>query len=183
MDFSTAARDLLTEHGHLFGTRIRQDRASARRWATTEGGELRAAGVGGDLMGRGANVLIIDDYFKNIEEALSETVRRKMFQWYLTTSETRLTPDGAQVIIATRWHNEDLIGMVLKTARLRRLWRFVRVRRGAVAGTVAAPIARKATTQIRSIWLSVDVGCSLSAATARDDRQRMAAALLRKYLD
>lgn len=116
MDFSTAARDLLSEHGHLFGTRIRADRASARRWATIHGGELRAAGVGGDLMGRGADVLIIDDYFKNVEESLSETVRRKMFQWYLTTSETRLTPDGAQIIIATRWHAQDLIGMVLKTA-------------------------------------------------------------------
>jgi hypothetical protein len=67
-------------------------------------------------MGRGADLLVIDDYFKNIEEALSETVRRKMYQWYLTTSQTRLSPTGAQVIIATRWHNNDLIGEVLKTA-------------------------------------------------------------------
>lgn len=116
MDFSAASRDILSEHGHLFGTGVRQDRASARRWATTQGGELRAAGVGGDLMGRGADLLIIDDYFKNIEEALSETTRRKLFQWYLTTSETRLSPEGAQILIATRWHIDDLIGMVLKTA-------------------------------------------------------------------
>ena len=116
MDFSAAARDLLAEHGGLFGASVRQDRASARRWATTAGGELRAAGVGGDLMGRGADVLIIDDYFKNIEEALSDTQRAKLYQWYLSTSGTRLSPDGAQVLIATRWHAHDLIGMVLKTA-------------------------------------------------------------------
>lgn len=115
-DFSVAARDLLSEHGHLFGTALRTDRASAQRWATTEGGGLRAAGVGGAIMGRGADLLIVDDYFKNVEDALSETIRRKMYQWYLTTSRTRLSPAGAQVIIATRWHNNDLIGEILATA-------------------------------------------------------------------
>lgn len=118
MDFSVAARDLLTEHGHLFGTQIRSDRASAQRWATTAGGGLRAAGVGGAIMGRGADLLIIDDYFRNVEEALSETIRRKMYQWYLSTARTRLSPTGVQVIIATRWHNNDLIGEVLKTAAM-----------------------------------------------------------------
>lgn len=126
MDFSVAARDLLSEHGHLFGTSLREDRASAQRWATTQGGGLRAAGVGGSIMGRGADCLIIDDYFKNIEEALSETIRRKMYQWYLTTSRSRLSPTGAQVIIATRWHYNDLIGEILKTAALTgETWRVV----------------------------------------------------------
>jgi predicted phage terminase large subunit-like protein len=117
-DFSVAARDLLSEFGHLFGTTLRSDRASAQRWQTTGNGGLRAAGVGGAIMGRGADLLIIDDYFRNIEEALSETIRRKMYQWYLTTSRTRLSPQGAQIIIATRWHYNDLIGEVLKTAAI-----------------------------------------------------------------
>lgn len=127
MDFSTAARDLLAEHGHLFGTSLRADRASAKRWMTTDGGVVRAAGVGGDVMGRGAHILIIDDYFKNIEEALSETVRRKIYQWYLSTSSTRCAPDAAQVIIATRWHYNDLIGEILKTAAITgEQWRIVK---------------------------------------------------------
>jgi predicted phage terminase large subunit-like protein len=116
MDFSVAARDIVAEWGSLFGTQLRADRASAQRWQTTAGGGLRAAGVGGAIMGRGADLLIIDDYFKNVEEALSETVRRKMYQWYLTTSRSRLSPKGVQVIIATRWHFNDLIGEILKTA-------------------------------------------------------------------
>lgn len=116
MDFSVLARDLLSEHGHLFGTSLKSDRVSAQRWATSEGGSFRAAGVGGSVMGRGADLLIIDDYFKNIEAALSETIRRKMYQWYLTTAKTRLSPRGVQVIIATRWHHQDLIGEILKTA-------------------------------------------------------------------
>ncbi len=126
MDFSVSGRDLLVEHGHLFGTSVRSDRASAQRWATTGGGGLRAAGIGGAIMGRGADLLIIDDYFRNIEEALSETIRRKMYQWYLTTSRTRLSPTGAQVIIATRWHFNDLIGEILKTAAVTgEEWRIV----------------------------------------------------------
>lgn len=126
MDFSVAARDLIAEHGHLFGTALRPDRASAQRWGTTAGGGLRAAGVGGAIMGRGADLLIIDDYFKNVEEALSETVRRKMYQWYLTTSKSRLSPTGVQVIIATRWHYNDLIGEVLSTAeKTGEQWRVV----------------------------------------------------------
>lgn len=116
-DFSGMARDLLAEHGHLFGVTMRQDRASVKRWDLQQGGGLRAGGVGsGSLMGRGADVLIIDDYFPNVETALSETQRTKLYQWYLSTSGTRLSPSGAIVIVATRWHGKDLIGMVLKNA-------------------------------------------------------------------
>jgi predicted phage terminase large subunit-like protein len=62
------------------------------------------------------NCLIIDDFFKNVEEALSETTREAIGKWFASTSETRLTPDGAVVIVATRWHTDDLIGRCLKEA-------------------------------------------------------------------
>jgi predicted phage terminase large subunit-like protein len=116
-DFSGSARDILAEHGQeIFGVTIRRDRSAAHRWALDQGGEVRAAGVGGGVMGRGAHLLGIDDYAKNVEEALSPTYRRRVHQWFHSTSTTRLTPDGAIVIIATRWHPNDLIGMVLKEA-------------------------------------------------------------------
>lgn len=116
MDFSAQSRDLLREHGGLWGVKLREDRSSVQRWQTTKGGGLRAAGVGGGIMGRGADLLIIDDYFKNVEAALSETQRNKLYQWYLSTSGTRLSPRGATLIIATRWHKQDLIGQVLTEA-------------------------------------------------------------------
>jgi predicted phage terminase large subunit-like protein len=117
VDFSMAARDILREHGpSVFGVRLR-DRARARhRWQVEGGGGLRAAGVGGSIMGRGADLLIVDDYCKNVEEALSDTQRRKVHQWFLSTSSTRLSPRGAVVIIATRWHPRDLIGQLLLDA-------------------------------------------------------------------
>lgn len=128
LDFSAAARDVLLEHGpELFGVRIRGDRQAAHRWQLEQGGMLRSAGVGGSIMGRGANLLIIDDYCKNVEEALSDTYRRKVHQWYHSTSSTRLTPDGAVVIIATRWHPRDLIGTLLQEAEeTGEAWRRIR---------------------------------------------------------
>ena len=116
LEFSGMARDLVAEHGHLFGISLRKDRQSMERWELEQGGKVRAAGVGGAIIGRGADLLIIDDYFKDVEEALSETMRTKLYQWYLSTSGTRLSPTGAVVIMATRWHGKDLIGEVLKTA-------------------------------------------------------------------
>lgn len=117
-DFSSAARDITEEFGpSVFGIHLRSDKRAGYRWELEEGGGVRAAGVGGAIMGRGCSLLIIDDYFKNVEEALSETYRKKVHQWYHSTSTTRLTPDGAIIIIATRWHPKDLIGQVLEEAK------------------------------------------------------------------
>jgi predicted phage terminase large subunit-like protein len=117
-EFGAAARDVFREHGGLFGQGLASDATAAHRWKTTAGGGLRAAGVGGGIMGRGANLLIIDDYFKNVEEALSEMTRRAVHQWYMSTAKTRLAPNGAVVIVATRWHPKDLIGSLLDQAEM-----------------------------------------------------------------
>ncbi len=115
--FSIQARNLLIEHGpSYFGTHIDPKTKSAGYWKTTKGGGLKASGIGGTIVGFGADVLIIDDYCRNIEAALSETQRTKQYQWYLTTAATRLSPTGAIVIVATRWHPQDLIGCLLRDA-------------------------------------------------------------------
>jgi predicted phage terminase large subunit-like protein len=116
LEFSGMARDLLTEHGWMFGVSVRKDRSARDLWQLEQGGICRAAGVGGAVMGRGADLLIIDDYFKDVEDALSETMRTKLYQWYLSTSGTRRSPTGAIVVMATRWHGKDLIGQILSTA-------------------------------------------------------------------
>jgi hypothetical protein len=60
------------------------------------------------------NCLIIDDPFKNSEEANSETIREKKWDWYRTTAYTRLEPDGAIILVQTRWHEMDLAGHVIQ---------------------------------------------------------------------
>lgn len=115
MDFSQAGRDIMIEHGReLFGVSVREDVRAAHRWQLEEGGSMRAAGIGGAIMGRGADLLIVDDYFKNVEEALSETSREGVYRWFLSTSSTRLSPEGGVIIVATRWHPQDLIGRLLE---------------------------------------------------------------------
>lgn len=116
-DFSQAALDIVKEHVPiLFGQSVRKDIRAKHRWQMEAGGSLRAAGVGGSIMGRGADGLLIDDYIKNMEEALSEGVREKIYQWYLSTASTRLSPEAWVVVIATRWHKKDLIGRLLEDA-------------------------------------------------------------------
>lgn len=109
-------RSIVREWGRLFGVGVSEDRGSADDWETTAGGGMRTAGVGGDVMGRGGHLLIIDDYIKNAEEAFSKTIRDKQWDWWNSTFSTRLEPEGCVVVMATRWHEDDLIGRLLKAA-------------------------------------------------------------------
>lgn len=112
------ARALMREFGpSIFGVQLDEDKTSAGDWEIAyHGGGMKTAGIGGDLMGRGANVFIIDDYIKNPEDAQSETIRNKQWEWYNGGALTRLEPGGVVIIIAQRWHKKDLGGMVLKSA-------------------------------------------------------------------
>lgn len=78
-------------------------------------GGYRAAGVGGTISGRGADVLIIDDPIKNIEEAESQLQRDKVWDWYKSTAYTRLEKGGAVILVLTRWHKDDLAGRLLQS--------------------------------------------------------------------
>ncbi len=93
---------------------LKDDSTAANRFATTHGGEYFAVGVGGPVTGRGAHVLLIDDSCKNREEADSQQIREKTNEWYSSTAYTRLMPSGAVVIVQTRWHEDDLVGHILK---------------------------------------------------------------------
>ena len=73
-----------------------------------------AAGVGGGITGLGADFAIIDDPVKNREEALSETIRAKHWEWYTSTLYTRLEKGGSILLTLTRWHEDDLAGRLLE---------------------------------------------------------------------
>lgn len=74
-----------------------------------------SAGVGGGITGVGCTIGIIDDPVKNAEEADSPTYRRKAWEWYTTTFQTRFEPGCKEVICQTRWHEDDLTGRILQT--------------------------------------------------------------------
>lgn len=139
-DFGREVRNITKagEFRKLFKTQLAEDSSAAGRWHTSVGGGYVAAGVGTAITGRGANILLIDDPFKDRESADSEIIREKTYRWFLSTAYTRLEGglvsvddddlwnnwreaqtkgeafDGAVVIIQTRWHEDDLAGRLIK---------------------------------------------------------------------
>jgi len=77
-------------------------------------GAYRAAGVDGGITGMGFHIGIIDDPYKNAEEANSETIRSKILEWYKTTFYTRKEPQSGVIVIMTRWHPDDLCSRLLE---------------------------------------------------------------------
>ena len=119
MSFSRKVRQLLREpvYKNVFEkSRLDKDSQSIESWQTTQGGGYVAAGVGGGITGKGANVLVIDDPVKNREDAESDNNRAATWDWYTSTAYTRLSPGGGILVILTRWHDDDLAGRLLKQA-------------------------------------------------------------------
>lgn len=77
-------------------------------------GSYRGAGVGGPITGLGFDIGIIDDPIKDGEEGESETIRKKLWDWYQSTFYTRRAPGAGILAIMTRWHQADPVGMMLK---------------------------------------------------------------------
>lgn len=78
-------------------------------------GRYVSQGVGGPLTGKRLDIGIIDDPIKNAKEALSETVKDAVWQWYCTVFLTRLSKNSGQIIMATRWATDDLSGRILES--------------------------------------------------------------------
>ena len=118
-DFSRIARNTIQDERGIFpNINVDQQARAVKHWTLANHlGGLIAAGVGGPITGRGAHLAIIDDAFKNYEEAASETVRESVWQWYRSTLRTRLAPDGAIFLVCTRWHQDDLAGRLLEEAK------------------------------------------------------------------
>jgi predicted phage terminase large subunit-like protein len=113
--FSRFARDTVADHSSIWGVQVDARNQSAESWGIDgKRGSVNAAGVGGPITGRGARIAIVDDPVKNAEEAASETMRQKIWEWYQSTLYTRLTPDGRVIVVMTRWHEDDLVGRLLK---------------------------------------------------------------------
>lgn len=109
LDMTRAAKEYYLEGGGG----LRADQRAAGNWSTPQGGGMRSAGAGGPLTGRGFDLGIVDDVLKNAEEASSDLIRRRHQEWWQSTFRTRAEPDGAIVIIQTRWHVSDLSGWLL----------------------------------------------------------------------
>lgn len=106
-------RNHIAEHSLILGCGLASDSQAAGRWETSTNGEYFAAGVGGSITGRRADLVVIDDPVRSREDADSELIRDKTWDWYTADLYTRLKPGGRIVLIQTRWHEDDLAGRLL----------------------------------------------------------------------
>lgn len=94
---------------------LASDSKAVDKLSTVQGSEYVAVGMGGAITGRGARISLIDDPVKNAEEAQSQLIRDKHWEWFQSTLYTRLMPGGAIIIVMTRWHTDDIVGRILST--------------------------------------------------------------------
>lgn len=116
ISFGRKARNIVasSEYKNLFpNVFLAEDSKAAGQWNTNQGGEYTAVGIGGGTTGRGADVFLIDDPVKDKQEAESPVIQERNIGWYRAVARTRLTPNGARVLIQTRWHDLDLAGQIL----------------------------------------------------------------------
>lgn len=92
-------------------TKIRRNAKAANRQQTTAGGILHFVGMQGQMTGKGADILLVDDPIKNEEEARSKAAKDRIWRGFTKDAMSRLMGKaGAVVITATRWAEDDLIG-------------------------------------------------------------------------
>lgn len=104
--------DIVLESTTL-GISVSQGNQAADRWALTSGGEYYGVGAGTGIAGFRADLGLGDDFFGSREDAYSNTVRNKRWDWYLDDFGARLKPGAKRILMNTRWHEDDVAGRVL----------------------------------------------------------------------
>ena len=116
-DFGGEVRNIIDspEYRSIFPqVTLSADTQAKNLWKTAQGGTYFATGVGGRPIGRGADIFMIDDPFGSMEDAESQTQRRRVQNWYQGTVYNRLQPGGKIILINHRMHEDDLSAFLLK---------------------------------------------------------------------
>jgi hypothetical protein len=140
------------EHRNVFCVRLAGDSGAAGRWETQRGGEYFAVGVGGAVAGRRCDLGIIDDPIRGREDADSDRVRARIWAWYTDDFKPRLKPGAAQVLITTRWHEDDLAGRLLE--RERDGWKVLELPMEAMADD---PLGREVGERLWPEWFTEEM--------------------------
>jgi len=116
-DFGRRVRNLIDseEYREVFPqTLVADDQKAAGKWSTSAGGQYYAAGVGGALAGRGADLFVIDDpHSEQDVKSNSRLAFDTAWSWFQTGPLQRLMPGGAIIIVMTRWGKLDLTGRLI----------------------------------------------------------------------
>lgn len=142
---SQTCRDTISRHGtgvidamtgatvsDKIGLRLSASTNRVSAWKIEGGnGGMVAVGLGGTITGHSADLFIIDDPYKNMQEADSAAHRDKVNKWFSSVATTRLSPAASMILIQTRWHPEDLLGTVITGERslpkAERSWKYINI--------------------------------------------------------
>jgi len=125
-------RDILNANP-ILRVKLKDDTVAKDEWATTQGGGMKTVGVSESVMGRGGNVLIIDDPYASWSDGQSGTVRNGVYNWFRATASSRLEPGATVIILHHRMHAQDLTGQLLAGEDGHR-WKHVSLPSLAIAG-------------------------------------------------
>ncbi|WP_048647506.1 phage terminase large subunit [Nitratireductor soli] len=112
-DFGADVRNIMQtpQYKQVFpGHRLRRGGTAKDNIVTDKGGRLIFAGRGGQINGRGAHLLLVDDLYKDADEARSPTIRDKTWEWLTKVALYRRMGKRLTIITMTRWHSDDVIG-------------------------------------------------------------------------
>lgn len=113
VNWGRQVRRIITSNPEL-GIQLASDLKAAGEWQVVEGGGVLARSVRGSLTGRGAKVMLVDDPHKDFAEVHSAASRDAVWDWWTSVALTRLEPPSLVVVLATRWHEDDLLGRLLE---------------------------------------------------------------------
>jgi len=102
----------------MLGIELASDSQASDRWALKTGGEYYGVGAGTGIAGFRADLGLGDDFFGSREDAYSETVRQKRWDWYVDDFSARLKPGAKRILMNTRWHEEDVAGRILEQIKI-----------------------------------------------------------------
>jgi predicted phage terminase large subunit-like protein len=114
--FGRKVRNLVRtpEYKSIFpATELSQDSQSKSEWETAQGCNYKSVGCGAGITGRRSDLGVIDDPIRGRKDADSPTVRDSVWNWYKSDFLTRLKPKSPEILIQTRWHEDDLAGRIL----------------------------------------------------------------------
>ncbi len=132
-------------------------------YRTHFGGGLKTTSDGGQITGYGANggLITVDDLLRGWEEANSEGMREKKWNWLMSDAFTRAEGGSSILIVHTRWHEDDPIGRILKATdkktglSLGRKWEHINL--PAVHDGNYNPIDERVHPELaQPLWTSVD---------------------------
>lgn len=148
---------------NLMGVGLRQDNKAAHQWTLENGSEFMAGGLLSGLTGNRGALGIVDDPMKGRAEAESETIRNKTWDAYIDDFCSRLIPGAPQIMILTRWHEDDLAGRILPEGwdgesgdfkgRDGRDWHVICL--PAIADRIDDPLGRKIGETLWPEWFSL----------------------------